>query len=129
MRSRRTAASPILSRPTARAPIATAPIAAAPAAAAMTATNPTEAAPVERAPVACTPVARARGDMVCGCCIRMISLLDRIWDEMFTTFRSDGPSLAAVNFHEAMAMAEHFGVGQGRHPEDFWAAESAPWRL
>jgi len=28
-----------------------------------------------------------------------------------------------------MAMAERFGVGQGRHPEDFWTAESARWRL
>src|SRR5215212_2837277 len=86
MRSRRTAASPILGRPTDRAPIATAPIAAAPAAAAMTATNPTEAAPVELAPVACAPVARARRDIVCGCCVRMISLLDRIWGGVITTF-------------------------------------------
>jgi histidinol-phosphatase (PHP family) len=26
----------------------------------------------------------------------------------------------AGNFYEAMAMAEHFGFRQGRHPEDFW---------
>src|SRR5215218_2983470 len=99
MRSRRTAASPILSRPTARAPIATAPIAAAPAAAAMTATNPTEAAPAELAPVACAPVARARGDMVCGCCVRMISLLYRIWVGGHDLSAATG-SLATASFHE-----------------------------
>jgi hypothetical protein len=31
------------------------------------------------APVACAPVDRAWVDMVRGCCVRMISLLDRIW--------------------------------------------------
>ena len=96
MRSRRTAASPILSRPTARAPIATAPIATAPAAAAMTATNATEAAPAELAPVACAPVARARVDKVRGCCVRMISLLDRIWVGVLTTLGRDGPSRPKV---------------------------------
>jgi hypothetical protein len=26
----------------------------------------------------------------------------------------------AGNFYDAMAIAEHFGFRQGRHPEDFW---------
>jgi hypothetical protein len=82
---------------------------------------------VELAPVACAPVARARRDIVCGCCVRMISLLDRIWGWVIMTFAA--MALATANFHEAMAMAEHFGVGRGRHPEDFWTAESDRWRL
>jgi hypothetical protein len=57
----------------------------------------------------------------------MISLLDRIWGWVIMTFAA--MALATANFHKAMAMAEHFGVGRGRHPEDFWTAESARWRL
>jgi histidinol-phosphatase (PHP family) len=38
------------------------------------------------------------------------------------TFASDAHTTDALasNFYEAMAMAEHFGFRQGRHPEDFW---------
>jgi histidinol-phosphatase (PHP family) len=38
------------------------------------------------------------------------------------TFASDAHTTvaSASNFYEAMAMAEHFGFRQGRHPEDFW---------
>jgi histidinol-phosphatase (PHP family) len=38
------------------------------------------------------------------------------------TFASDAHTADALagNFYEAMAMAEHFGFRQGRHPEDFW---------
>jgi hypothetical protein len=64
----------------------------------MTATNATEPAPVELAPVACAPVA-ARVDMVRGCCVRMISLLNRIWVGVLTTFGRDGPSRAAALDH------------------------------
>jgi histidinol phosphatase-like PHP family hydrolase len=38
------------------------------------------------------------------------------------TFASDAHTTDALagNFYEAMALAEHFGFRQGRHPEDFW---------
>ena len=38
------------------------------------------------------------------------------------TLASDAHTTDALagNFYEAMAMAEHFGFRQGRHPEDFW---------
>ena len=38
------------------------------------------------------------------------------------TFASDAHTTDALasNFYEAMAMAEHFGFRQGRHPEDLW---------
>jgi hypothetical protein len=43
------------------------------------------------------------------------------------TFASDAHTTDALagNFYEAMAIAEHFGFRQGRHPEDFGPADSA----